>query len=41
MRAHLRDGGIILAATHAVLGLSGAKELRLDNIQPIAAEAAQ
>jgi heme exporter protein A len=40
MRAHLKEGGIILAATHATLGLSGAKELRLDNIQPIAVEAA-
>lgn len=29
MRAHLADGGIILAATHGALGLDGAKELRL------------
>jgi heme exporter protein A len=40
MHAHLKEGGIILAATHATLGLSGAKELRLDNIQPVAVEAA-
>jgi heme exporter protein A len=41
MRAHLDDGGLILAATHAPLDLVGAKELRLDNVQPMAAEAAQ
>jgi heme exporter protein A len=29
MQAHLAGGGIILAATHAPIGLSGAKELRL------------
>jgi heme exporter protein A len=29
MRAHLAGGGIILAATHAPLGIAGAKELRL------------
>jgi heme exporter protein A len=29
MRAHLAGGGLILAATHGVLGLEGAKELRL------------
>ena len=29
MRAHLRAGGLILAATHAPLGLDGAPELRL------------
>ncbi|MGA2941410.1 MAG: heme ABC exporter ATP-binding protein CcmA [Xanthobacteraceae bacterium] len=40
MHTHLKEGGIILAATHATLGLSGAKELRLDNIQPVAVEAA-
>jgi heme exporter protein A len=40
MDAHLKEGGIILAATHATLGLSGAKELRLDNIQPAVVEAA-
>jgi heme exporter protein A len=45
MRAHLGDGGLILAATHAPLDLVGARELRLDNVQPnilpMAAEAAQ
>ena len=29
MRAHLRGGGIIVAATHAPLGLEGAQEVRL------------
>jgi heme exporter protein A len=29
MQAHLGGGGIIVAATHATLGLTGAKELRL------------
>jgi heme exporter protein A len=29
MRAHLADGGLILAATHVPLGLDGARELRL------------
>jgi heme exporter protein A len=29
MRAHLAGGGIILAATHAPLGIAGGKELRL------------
>ena len=29
MREHLADGGLILAATHAPLGLDGARELRL------------
>ena len=29
MQAHLAGGGIIVAATHATLGLTGAKELRL------------
>jgi heme exporter protein A len=29
MQAHLAGGGIILAATHAPIGLTGAKELRL------------
>jgi heme exporter protein A len=41
MRAHLGDGGLILAATHAPLDLAGAKELRLASIQPAAAETAQ
>jgi heme exporter protein A len=29
MRTHLRDGGLIVAATHGPLGLPGAQELRL------------
>ena len=29
MRAHLREGGAILAATHGPLGLDGARELRI------------
>jgi heme exporter protein A len=29
MRAHLEDGGMIVAATHMPLGLDGAKELKL------------
>ncbi|MBX3596500.1 MAG: heme ABC exporter ATP-binding protein CcmA [Rhizobiaceae bacterium] len=29
MRAHLEDGGMVLAATHHPLGLEGAKELRM------------
>jgi heme exporter protein A len=41
MRAHLDDGGLILAATHSPLDLVGARELRLDNVQPMAAEAAE
>lgn len=30
MAAHLREGGIVLAATHLPLGLHGAKELRME-----------
>jgi len=30
MRAHLAAGGLIVAATHGPIGLSGARELRLD-----------
>lgn len=30
MRAHLEDGGIIIAATHQPLGLDGAAQLRMD-----------
>ncbi len=30
MRAHLDDGGIIVAATHVPLGLEGVKDLRLE-----------
>ncbi len=32
MRAHLADGGIVMAATHGPIGLGGAKELRLDDV---------
>jgi heme exporter protein A len=34
MRSHLADGGLILAATHAALGLAGAQELRLGELDP-------
>jgi heme exporter protein A len=34
MQAHLAGGGIIVAATHAALGLDGARELTLDGISP-------
>ncbi len=34
MRAHLEAGGMIIAATHGALGLSGAAELRLDHATP-------
>jgi heme exporter protein A len=34
MRAHLANGGLIIAATHGSLGLSGAAELRLDQATP-------
>jgi heme exporter protein A len=34
MRAHLTDGGIILAATHGALGLDDARELRLAEAPP-------
>jgi heme exporter protein A len=30
MRAHLAGGGLIMAATHGVLGLDGARDLQLD-----------
>src|SRR5580692_10868029 len=33
MRAHLKDGGILVAAVHAPLGLDGAQELRLGAIE--------
>jgi heme exporter protein A len=40
MTAHLSGGGLIVAATHAPLGIAGAKELRLDDIaSPLAGEA--
>lgn len=32
MREHLRDGGIVVAATHLPLGLEGAKELRMGQV---------
>ena len=32
MQDHLSDGGIVVAATHAALGLAGAREVRLDGI---------
>jgi heme exporter protein A len=43
MRAHLETGGIIIAATHGELGLSGTAELRLDHVtpSPLAAEEPQ
>jgi heme exporter protein A len=34
MRTHLSEGGLILAATHVALGLAGAKELRLSEVDP-------
>jgi heme exporter protein A len=39
MRAHLAEGGILIAATHGPIGLDGAKELRLGaTVQPAPAE---
>jgi heme exporter protein A len=32
MRAHLAEGGLIMAATHGPIGLGAAKELRLDDV---------
>ena len=34
MRSHLAAGGLIIAATHAALGIEGAQELRLDQLSP-------
>src|SRR3984893_9061719 len=34
MRAHLADGGLILAGTHGAIGLESARELRLDETSP-------
>jgi heme exporter protein A len=34
MQTHLAGGGLILAATHAAIGLTGAKELRLGALHP-------
>jgi heme exporter protein A len=39
MTAHLSDGGLIVAATHAPLGIGGAKELKLD--QPTSLQAGE
>ncbi len=39
MRAHLAAGGLIVAATHAALGIDGAQELRLDQLSPAFAHA--
>jgi len=41
MRAHLTEGGMILAATHGALGLPATRELRLDDIRATAPEAAE
>jgi heme exporter protein A len=37
MREHLRSGGLIVAATHAPLGLEGARTLRLGTAEAVAA----
>jgi heme exporter protein A len=37
MRAHLTEGGLILAATHGSLGLGATPELRLDDVRASAA----
>ena len=37
MRTHLKDGGILIAAAHAPLGLDGAQELRLSAAERAAA----
>jgi len=39
MRSHLAAGGLIIAATHAALGIDGAQELRLDQLSPAFAQA--
>jgi heme exporter protein A len=39
MRSHLAAGGLIIAATHAALGIEGAQELRLDQHSPAFAQA--
>jgi heme exporter protein A len=39
MRSHLAAGGIIIAATHASLGIDGAQELLLDQLSPAFAQA--
>jgi heme exporter protein A len=40
MRAHLATGGVVIAATHAPLGLDGAKSVRLEGARVGAGEAA-
>jgi len=40
MRAHLTEGGMILAATHSALGLPASRELRLDDVRPLQPAAA-
>jgi heme exporter protein A len=39
MRSHLAAGGLIIAATHAALGIEGAQELWLDQLSPAFAQA--
>jgi heme exporter protein A len=39
MRSHLAAGGLIIAATHASLGIDGAQELLLDQLSPAFAQA--
>jgi len=41
MRAHLTEGGMILAATHGALGLPASRELRLDSSRAIVPETAE
>jgi heme exporter protein A len=41
MRAHLTEGGLILAATHGSLGLGATPELRLDDVRASAAAVAE
>ena len=41
MRAHLTEGGMILAATHSALGLPASRELRLDDVRPLQPAAAE
>jgi heme exporter protein A len=36
MQRHLAGGGLLIAATHAPLGLPGARELRLDPVRAAA-----
>lgn len=38
MRAHLAEGGLIIAATHAALPIAGARELRLGHPSPVSLE---